>query len=78
MSHKTLMRSKTDAKIAGICGGLGEYFDVDSNIFRILFVLMLLFGSLGLWFYLACWIILPVNNALPSGNDNNNYNSYNG
>lgn len=67
MSHKTLMRSKTDTKIAGICGGLGEYFDVDSNVWRILFVLMLLCGSIGFWLYIVCWIILPVNNALPSG-----------
>ena len=64
MAHKTLMRSKTDAKLAGICGGLGEYFDVDSNVFRILFVLMLLCGTVGFWFYLVCWIILPVNNTM--------------
>ena len=56
------MRSKTDSKIAGICGGLGEYFDVDSNVWRILFVLLLLFGTMGFWFYIVCWIILPVNN----------------
>ena len=54
------MRSKTDSKIAGICGGLGKYFDVDSNVWRILFVLLLLFGTMGFWFYLICWIILPV------------------
>ena len=60
MAHKTLMRSKTDSKIAGICGGLGKYFDVDSNVWRILFVLLLLFGTMGFWFYLICWIILPV------------------
>ena len=56
------MRSRTDSKIAGICGGLGEYFDVDSNVWRILFVLLLLFGTMGFWFYIVCWIILPVNN----------------
>lgn len=64
MSHKTLFRSKTDSKIAGICGGLGNYFDVDSNVFRILFVLMLLCGTVGFWFYLVCWIILPVENNM--------------
>ena len=64
MAHKTLMRSKTDYKIAGICGGLGNYFDVDSNVWRILFVLMLLCGSLGFWFYIICWVILPVDNQM--------------
>ena len=58
------MRSKTDSKIAGICGGLGKYFDVDSNVWRILFVLLLLFGTMGFWFYLICWIILPVENEV--------------
>lgn len=64
MAHKTLMRSRTDSKIAGICGGLGKYFDVDSNVWRILFVLLLLFGTMGFWFYLICWIILPVENEM--------------
>ena len=64
MAYKTLMRSKTDSKIAGICGGLGKYFDVDSNVWRILFVLLLLFGTMGFWFYLICWIILPVENEM--------------
>ena len=58
------MRSKTDSKIAGICGGLGKYLDVDSNVWRILFVLLLLFGTMGFWFYLICWIILPVENEM--------------
>ena len=71
MSHKTLMRSKTDSKIGGVCGGLGEYFDADSNVFRILFVLMLLCGSLGFWLYIVCWIILPVGDSLPYDNDYN-------
>lgn len=62
MAHKTLTRSVSDSKIAGICGGLGNYFDLDSNVFRILFVLMLFCGSMGFWFYLICWIILPVDN----------------
>jgi len=75
MAHKTLTRSQTDYKIAGVCGGLSEYFDVDSNVFRILFVLMLLCGSLGFWFYIICWIILPVNNN--NNNNNINYNSNN-
>ena len=65
------MRSKTDSKIGGVCGGLGEYFDVDSNVFRILFVLMLLCGSLGFWLYIVCWIILPVGDSLPYDNDYN-------
>ncbi len=61
MAHKTLMRSSQDSKIAGVCGGFGEYFDMDSNVWRIVFILLLFLGSIGFWLYLACIIILPVN-----------------
>lgn len=64
MASKTLFRSKTDSKIAGVCGGLGKYFDMDSNVWRIIFVMMLLLGSMGFWLYLACWIILPVEDSM--------------
>jgi phage shock protein C len=64
MANKTLFRSRTDVKIAGVCGGLGKYFDMDSNVWRIIFVMMLLLGSMGFWLYLACWIILPVEDTM--------------
>ena len=44
---KTLYRSKTDRKIAGICGGLGKYFNIDPTIVRVIFILMLLPGGLA-------------------------------
>jgi phage shock protein PspC (stress-responsive transcriptional regulator) len=57
-----LMRSTTDKKIAGVCGGLGEYFGVDSTAIRLLWlVLSVLPGALigGIVAYLAAWIIMP-------------------
>jgi phage shock protein C len=59
---KRLMRSASDKKIAGVCGGLGEYFGVDSTAIRLLWlVLSILPGALvgGLIAYLAAWIIMP-------------------
>ncbi len=57
---KTLYRSKTDRKIAGICGGLGRYFNIDPTIVRVVFVLMLLPGGLpGLLPYLVLWVVIP-------------------
>ena len=57
---KTLYRSKTDRKIAGICGGLGGYFNIDPTIVRVVFVLMLLPGGLpGLLPYLVLWVVIP-------------------
>jgi len=57
---RKLVRSTLDKKIAGICGGLGEYFDVDPTVMRILFVAgFFLTGSLVFWLYLVLWIIIP-------------------
>ena len=53
-------RSSVNARIAGVCGGLGNYFHVDPLIFRIGFVASLLFGGLGLIVYIALWLITPL------------------
>jgi phage shock protein PspC (stress-responsive transcriptional regulator) len=57
---KKLYRSKTDKKIAGVCGGLGAYFNIDPTIIRIIFVILLLPGGLpGLLPYLILWVVVP-------------------
>jgi len=57
---KKLYLSETDKKIGGVCGGLGEYFDRDPTVVRILFVLLILFSfGFGLLAYLALWLIIP-------------------
>lgn len=58
---KKLYRSKTDQKIAGVCGGLGEYFQMDSVFFRILFLVIVLLGGMGILVYLVMWVIVPMN-----------------
>jgi phage shock protein PspC (stress-responsive transcriptional regulator) len=55
---RKLYRSKTDRKLAGVCGGLAQYFDIDATLIRVLFVAITLFGA-GLVLYLAMWIIVP-------------------
>jgi phage shock protein PspC (stress-responsive transcriptional regulator) len=58
--QKSLYRSKTDRKIAGICGGLGKYFNIDPTIVRVIFILMLLPGGLpGVLPYLVLWVVIP-------------------
>lgn len=57
---KKLYRSSSDKMVAGVCGGLGEYFGVDSTLIRILFVALLIFGGGGLLIYIIMWIIVPV------------------
>ena len=58
---RRLYRSKRDRKLAGVCGGLGEYFDVDPNLVRLgVFLLALTTGIIPvLVTYLAAWLILP-------------------
>lgn len=56
---KKFALSTTNKKIAGVCGGLAEYFNIDSLIVRVIFVVLLIGGSLGVWLYLALWICAP-------------------
>lgn len=56
---KTMMRSAKDRKIAGVCGGLGEYLEVDPVIFRILFVFLIFMGGAGLIIYLILLLVMP-------------------
>lgn len=57
---KKLYRSKTDRKIAGVCGGLGAYLNVDSTVIRVGFVLLALPGGLpGILMYLILWLVIP-------------------
>lgn len=57
-NYKRLTRSTTDRKIAGVCGGLAQYLNVDPTVIRILFLFALLTG-LGFWLYLVVWICAP-------------------
>ena len=56
---KKLIRSTTDRKIAGVCGGLGEYFGVDPTLIRIGWVVFCLLGGSGILAYLICALIIP-------------------
>ena len=57
---KRLYRSRTDKKIAGVCGGLAKYFDVDPVIIRLLWILFVLFGGAGIILYIIAWIVVPL------------------
>ena len=58
---KRLTRSRHDRMLAGICGGLAEYFDVDSTLVRVGFVLLsVLSGAFpGTLVYLIMWLVVP-------------------
>jgi Putative stress-responsive transcriptional regulator len=56
---KKFYLSQTDKKIGGVCGGLADYFGVDSTFVRLLFILGGLLGGFTIIVYLAMWIISP-------------------
>jgi len=59
MTEKRLHRSSKDRVIAGVCGGLGEYFDLDPVLFRLLFVVVTLIGGSGVLVYIILWLVIP-------------------
>lgn len=56
---KKLYRSYQDKKIAGVCGGLAEYFDVDPVFIRALFIITTIGYGIGFIAYITLWIIVP-------------------
>ncbi|MBD3203627.1 PspC domain-containing protein [Candidatus Woesearchaeota archaeon] len=60
-SAKRLYRSRKNRVIAGVCGGLGEYFDIDPVIIRLIWVFVVLAGGSGVLAYIIAWIIIPEN-----------------
>ena len=57
--EKRLTRSKTNRKIFGVCGGIGEYFNVDPTLIRILWVIAGFTFGFGILAYLVCALITP-------------------
>lgn len=56
---RKLYRSRTNRQIAGVAGGLGEYFGIDPTLVRIIFVIMALAGGPGLLLYIILWLVMP-------------------
>ena len=68
---KKLYRSRKDSMIAGVCGGIAEYFDIDSTLVRILAIIVVFLGGAGLIAYIIAWIIIPLNPEQEAENNRN-------
>lgn len=55
-----LYRSRNERIIAGICGGLADYFDLKVFNVRLALLLLILFAGLSLWVYIILWLIVPL------------------
>ena len=63
MAEKKLLRSTTDKKLLGVCGGVAKYFDIDPTTIRIIWALVSIFGGSGIIAYLVFAIIMPEENS---------------
>jgi len=58
---KRMYLSRTNKILVGVCGGIGEYFNVDPTLVRVLFILLLLVSRFSLVvLYVLCWAIMPL------------------
>ncbi len=74
-----LYRSESDKKIAGVCGGIAEYFGIDSTIIRLLWLISIAVYGTGLIIYIAAAIIMPKREGIDTGlGSNGNSDKNNG
>jgi phage shock protein C len=58
-ASRKLYRSTSNRQLAGVCGGLAEYFNLDPTLIRVLFIILAVLGGSGVILYIAMWIIVP-------------------
>ena len=58
-ARRSLMRLRSNRKIAGVCSGFAEYFDLDATLVRVVWLLVAIFGGTGILAYIIAWIIIP-------------------
>ena len=75
MKTNKLRRSKRESVIGGVAGGLGDYFNTDPVIFRILFVVLAFTGGGGVFIYLLMWIFVPKEDIVFEPQNNQNHNT---
>lgn len=59
MNNKKLYRSKNNEMIAGVCGGIGEYLNIDPTLIRLIWVIFVVAGGSGILAYIIAAIIIP-------------------
>ena len=57
--EKKLYRSRYDKKLAGVCGGLAQYLNMDPTVVRLVWFLITLFAGAGLLAYIICALVIP-------------------
>lgn len=58
-NNRKFERSCSNRVIAGVCAGLGDYFNIDVALMRVLFVVSAICGGFGFWLYIILWVVVP-------------------
>ncbi len=76
--EKKLYRSRTDKKLAGVCGGIAAYFGIDSTLIRLAWALLTIFAGASIWIYIVAALVMSEEPAYTPYQDvNGQYNPYN-
>jgi phage shock protein PspC (stress-responsive transcriptional regulator) len=67
--NKTLTRSSTDKYLAGVSGGMAEYFGVDANVVRVGWIIATVFTGVAIFAYLGIAMFIPSDDRVPSSNN---------
>lgn len=57
--EKKLLRARNDRRVAGVCGGIAEYFGWDTTLVRVAWIVLTLMGGSGILLYLIMWLVMP-------------------
>ena len=57
--NKRLYRVRNGRQLAGVCGGIAEYFNIDPTIIRLIWALLVLFAGCGILAYIVCAFVIP-------------------
>jgi phage shock protein C len=69
MAQKQLYRSRQTRMIAGIAGGLADYFDLDVSLVRLFWIITIFFGGGGILAYIIAWVVIPEENSVSHPNE---------
>lgn len=61
--EKRLLRDSKNKILAGVAAGIANYFEIDPNIIRLLFIVLTVFGGSGLLIYIVLWLLLPTDGS---------------
>lgn len=70
MEEKRITRPRKDRIIAGVCSGIGRYFDIDPNIIRVVWIILTVVSlGVGVIAYIAAWLLFPEDSEVETGQE---------